>query len=78
MKHGTKVDPIAKLLYKNEEDLTATLTEYQKNIFEKFKDYQSKLSETIERDAFKEGFTLVMRIMIEVMQGYETAKSAVQ
>ena len=74
IKRGTKVDQIVKLICKNEEVLIATMTEQQKEIFEKFKDCQSELSGMIERDAFREGFILAVRIMAEVMEGLETVE----
>ena len=74
IKRGTKVDQIVKLICKNEDALTATLTEQQKEIFEKYKDCQSELSGTVERDAFRDGFILAVRIMMEVMEGLETVE----
>ena len=74
IKRGTKVDQIVKLICKNEDALTATLTEQQKEIFEKFKDCQSELYGTIEHDAFKDGFILAVRIMVEVMEDLETVE----
>ena len=71
IKRGTKVDQIVELTCKNEDALTATLTEQQKEIFEKFKDCQSELSGTVERDAFRDGFILATRIM---MEGLETVE----
>ncbi len=72
IKRGTKIDQIVKLICKNEDDLTATLTEQQKEIFEKFKDCQNELSGLTEREAFRDGFVLAVRIMVEVMEGLET------
>ena len=74
IKRGTKVDQIVKLICKNEDKLIATLTEQQKEIFEKFKDCQSVLSGTVEREAFRDGFVLATRIMIEVMDGLKTVE----
>ena len=74
IKRGTKVDQIVKLKCENDDALTATLTEQQKEIFEKFKDCQSELSGTVERDAFRDGFILATRIMMEVMEGLETVE----
>lgn len=74
IKCGTKVDQIVKLLCKNEDALIATLTERQKEIFEKFKDCQSELSGTVELNAFRDGFILAVRIMIEVMDGLDTVE----
>ena len=74
IKSGTKVDQLVKLICKNEDALCATLTEQQKEIFEKFKDCQSELSGTVERDAFRDGFILATRIMMEVMEGLESVE----
>ncbi len=71
IKRGSRVDQLIKLICKNEESLTATLTEKQKETFEKFKDCQNELSGVTEQDAFRDGFILAVRIMVEVMQGLE-------
>ena len=71
IKRGSRFDQLVKLICKNEESLTATLTEQQKETFEKFKDSQSELSGLTERDAFRNGFTLATRIMVEVMEGLQ-------
>ena len=71
IKRGSRVEQLVKLICKNEESLTATLTEQQKETFEKFKDCTSELSCITEREAFSSGFILVTRIMVEVMQGLE-------
>lgn len=69
IKRGSRVDQLVKLICKNEESLTATLTEKQKETFEKFKDCQNELSGVTEQDAFRDGFILAVRIMVEVMEG---------
>ena len=71
IKRGTRVDKLVKLICKNEEDLNSTLTEKQKETFEKFKDCQNELSCITEREAFSSGFILATRIMVEVMEGLE-------
>lgn len=71
IKRGTRVDKFVKLICKNEDELTAGLTEQQKETFEKFKDCTSELSGITEREAFSSGFILATRIMMEVMQGLE-------
>ena len=71
IKRGSRVDQLIRLICKNEESLTATLTEKQKETFEKFKDCQNELSGVTEQDAFRDGFILAVRIMVEVMQGLE-------
>ena len=71
IKRGTRVDKLIKLIYKNEEELNSSLTEKQKETFEKFKDCTSELSCITERETFSSGFILATRIMAEVMQGLE-------
>lgn len=72
IKRSTRVDQLVKLLCKNEGGLTATLTEQQKENFEKFKNCQSELTGLTERNAFRDGFILSVRIMVEAMEGLET------
>ncbi len=52
---------------RHEDDLKATLTEQQKEIFEKLKNCESELHGMNELGAFLSGFKLAARIMIEVM-----------
>ena len=59
-KRGSRADLLVKLICKNEESLTAGLTEQQKETFEKFKD----------------GFILAVRIMVEAMEGLEAIEDA--
>lgn len=49
------------------ENLHKTLTEQQKEIFEKFEDCQSKLADISERDIFVYGFRLGARIAMEIL-----------
>lgn len=72
IKCGSRVDQLVKLICKNEESLMSTLTEQQKETFEKFKNCQSELAGITELDAFRDGFILAVRIMVEVMEGLET------
>ena len=55
-------------IVRHQDDLIPTLTEQQKEIFEKLKDCDSELHGMNELKAFISGFKLVTRIMIEVMQ----------
>lgn len=55
------------LLNRNEEKLTATLSDEQKETFEKYKDCNREISEICERNAFLNGFRLGVRIIIEVV-----------
>lgn len=70
-KRGSRMDQLVKLMCKNEDALNATLTEQQKETFEKFKDTQRELSLLSESDAFRGGFILATRIMVEVMEGLQ-------
>ena len=74
IKRGTKVDKLVKLICKNEESLTAGLTEQQKETFEKFKYCQSELSGLTKREAFSLRFILATRIIVEVMEGLGTVE----
>ena len=38
IKRGSRMDKLVKLICRNEEELASTLTEKQKEVFEKFKD----------------------------------------
>ena len=74
IKRGTRMDRLVKLICKNEDELNSTLTEKQKETFEKFKDCTSELTCITEREAFTAGFILATRIMVEVMQGLESVE----
>ena len=52
------------LLNRNEEKLTATLSDEQKETFEKYKDCNREISEICERNAFLNGFRLGAKITI--------------
>lgn len=60
-----EVKELLKLLNRNEEKLTVTLTESQKETFEKYKDCNREISEICDREAFLNGFRLGARIIIE-------------
>ena len=60
-----EVKELLKLLNRNEEKFTATLTEAQKETFEKYKDCNREISEICEREAFLNGFRLGAQIIIE-------------
>ena len=62
-----EVKVLLKLLNRNEEKITATVTESQKETFEKYKDCNSEISEICERESFIKGFQLGARIIIEVI-----------
>ena len=47
------------------------LTEKQKEIFEKFKDCQSEITDCLETEAFTQGFTIAVKLIVEVMKTME-------
>lgn len=53
---------------RHEDDLKATLTEQQKEIFKKLKDCESELHGMNELESFVSGFKLAARIIIEVLR----------
>ena len=68
------MDKLVKLICKNEESLMSTLTEQQKENFERFKECQSEICDLAARQAFTDGFILATRILVEVMDGMETVE----
>ena len=60
---------ILQLVTRNEEKLTETLTEAQKESFEKFKDSTSEISSMKEVTAFTLGFKLGLRLTAEAFIG---------
>ena len=60
---------ILQLVTRNEEKLTETLSEAQKETFEKFKDGTSELSSMTEVTAFTIGFKLGLRLTDEAFIG---------
>ena len=58
---------LLKLVVRNEADLSDTLTDAQKDTFEKFKDCVDELHTITDIKAFTNGFVLATKIMTEVM-----------
>lgn len=65
-RHIDRLRNLHKLSSRNEEELLSTLTDKQKETFEKYKDCNNELLGVTEVNAFVEGFTLAMKIMVEV------------
>ncbi len=63
----SELDKLVKLLSRNEEAISSSLTEKQLEAFGKFKETQYELSGNIEKQAFIDGFILATKIMVEVM-----------
>ena len=55
MKRGSRMDKLVKPICKNEESIMSTLTEQQKETFEKFKDCQSEICDITARRALLTG-----------------------
>ena len=58
---------VLQLAARNEEELTKTLTEAQKEIYGKFKDNTSELTSMTEVTAFTLGFKLGLRLTAEAL-----------
>ena len=68
---GGRLDNLMKLICQNEDDLMKGLSEKQKESFEKFKDCQSEITDYLETEAFTQGFTIAVKLMVEVMKTME-------
>ena len=68
---GSKLDNLMKLICQNEDDLMIGLTEKQMESFDKFKDCQSEITDYLETEAFTQGFTIAVKLMVEVMKTME-------
>ena len=67
---------ILKLVARNEEKLAETLTEAQKETFEKFKDGTAELNGMMEVTAFTIGFKLGLRLTAEALAGSDYGQEA--
>lgn len=67
MKKTGRESALLRLAVKNENDLLATLTEQQKEIFQKCKDSESEMHCAFEVRSFIEGFRLGMKLTAEGM-----------
>ena len=66
-----RLKELLKLVARNREELDGTLTEKQKESFDKFKDCQSEITDFLETEAFTSGFTIAVKLMVEVMKTME-------
>lgn len=65
IKKGSEYSQLLHLATRNEEKLSATLTEEQKILFEKYKDCTMDMCGITEKDAFVEGVKLGVKIVVE-------------
>ena len=68
IKRGSAYSEVLGYVVRHEDDLKATLTEQQKETFEKLKDCESEMYGMNELESFVSGFKLAARIIIEVLQ----------
>ncbi len=61
IKRGSKADELVKVICKNEEKLTSTFIEQQKETFEKFKACYAEMASITEREVFSDGFIIALR-----------------
>ena len=54
-------------MIRHEQELSATLTEQQNTILQIIKDNHTELMNLGERDAFRRGFSLGVRLMVDAM-----------
>ena len=71
-----RLKELLKLVARNREELDGTLTDKQKEIFEKFNDCVSELTDINDRETFEYAFKLGARIAIEVLYPYDDLKTA--
>ena len=64
---GSIYSHILNLVTRNEDELVQTLTQAQKETFDKFKDRASELGDKNEMTSFVLGFKLGMRLTVETM-----------
>ena len=66
VRRGSKVDKLQNIVCQYEEELNGSLTQKQRETFEKFKDAYNELYCCFERNMFAQGFIIATKIMIEV------------
>ena len=67
-----EVQELLDLVARNQKNLTATLTDTQKETFDKFNVCTDELHSITEVKAFTDGFALAAKIMTEVMAMFPT------
>jgi len=67
VERGSEYDTLTKLVVRHDQELTATLTEQQKEVFQKFKESKIDLMNLGERNAFIRGFSLAVKLITEAM-----------
>lgn len=68
IKRGSAYSEVLGYVLRHKDNLKATLTEQQNEIFEKLKNCESELHWMNELESFVSGFKLAARIIVEVLQ----------
>ena len=67
IKKGSQAERTLSLVAKHDDTLRSMLSDTQKEEYIKLYDCQSELTDILEREAFAEGFSLAVKIMIDVI-----------
>ena len=67
LKNNVRYKEVLRLVGRLQEELSATLNEEQKELFEKYLTAENELSIVINEETFKTGYRLATQIMIECM-----------
>ena len=67
LKRDSTYAELLALVIRHQDDLLGRLNDEEKEIFEKFSECSTEMHDLTEREAFIKGFTLGVRIIIEVM-----------
>ena len=68
IERGSEYENLTNLVVRHDQKLTESLTEQQKEIFQKFKDSKLELMNLGERNAFIRGFSLAVKLITEAMK----------
>ena len=71
IKSESEYENLLRYIISYEDDLKSTLTDQQKETFEKYKDCRAEVESLTEVEAFINGFKLATKIMMEVVQSDE-------
>lgn len=66
VRKGSELDKIQNSLNNSEMKLYKTLSKSQKKLFERYKNFDIESISLMELDAFKEGFRLGVKLMLEI------------
>lgn len=70
-----EIREILSCVVRDEDRVSALLSDEGKDLLRRFSNTQSRLTDLMERDAFREGFRLAVKLMIAVMNTAETPVS---